>query len=75
MSDTMIAKTVTKANLRDLSEIRQNLEFWMSKSPEDRIAAVERLRRERHGSSQRLQRTARVIQLKDLADVEAIEGG
>jgi hypothetical protein len=71
----MIAKTVTKANLRDLSEIRQNLEFWMSKSPEDRIAAVERLRRERHGSSQRLQRTARVIQLKDLADVEAIEGG
>ena len=71
----MIAKTVTKANLRDLSEIRQNLEFWMSKSPEDRIAAVERLRRERHGSSERLQRTARVIQLKDLADVEAIEGG
>jgi hypothetical protein len=71
----MIAKTVTKANLQDLFEIRQNLEFWMSKSPEDRIAAVERLRRERHGSSQRLQRTARVIQLKDLADVEAIEGG
>jgi hypothetical protein len=57
----MIAKTVTKANLRDLFEIRQNLEFWMSKSPEDRIAAVERLRRERHGSSERLQRTARVI--------------
>lgn len=71
----MIVKTVKKANLRDLSEIRQNLEFWLSKSPEDRIAAVERLRRERHGSSERLQRTARVIQLKDLADVEAIEGG
>jgi hypothetical protein len=71
----MIAKTVTKSNLRDLSEIRQNLEFWLSKSPEDRIAAVERLRSERHGSSERLQRTARVIQLKDLADVEAIEGG
>ncbi|MEK6742515.1 MAG: hypothetical protein AABZ15_02845 [Nitrospirota bacterium] len=71
----MIAKTVTKANLKDLSEIRQNLEFWLSKSPEDRIAAVERLRRERHGSSERLQRTARVVQLKDLADVEAIEGG
>lgn len=71
----MIVKTVKKANLRDLSEIRQNLEFWLSKAPEDRVAAVERLRRERHGSSERLQRTARVIQLKDLADVEAIEGG
>jgi hypothetical protein len=71
----MIAKTVIKANLRDISEIRQNLEFWMSKSPEERIAAVEWLRRERHGSSERLQRIARVIQLKDLADVEAIEGG
>ena len=58
----MIAKVVKKADLRDFSEIRENLEYWRSKPPEERIAAVERLRRERHGDTERLQRVARVIQ-------------
>jgi hypothetical protein len=58
----MIAKVVKKANLRDVSEIKENLTYWLSKSPEERIETVERLRRERHGSSERLQRTARIIQ-------------
>jgi len=35
---------------------------YMAKTPGERIAAVESLRRQQHGSSERLQRTARVIQ-------------
>jgi hypothetical protein len=58
----MIAKTIRKENLRNISEVRENLNFWLEKTPEERIGAVESLRRQQHGSSERLQRTARVIQ-------------
>ena len=58
----MIEKVVRKANLRDFSEIKENLAYWLSKTPAERIAAVEQLRREHYGSSARLQRCARVIQ-------------
>jgi hypothetical protein len=58
----MIRKVVQKHQMDDYSEIRQNLEYWLSRPPEERIAAVEEIRREHHGDSQRLQRVARVIQ-------------
>lgn len=58
----MIEKVVRKGNLREFSEIKKNLEDWLSKTPEERVAAVEQLRRQYHGSSARLQRTARVVQ-------------
>ncbi len=58
----MIEKVVRKANLQDFLEIKENLAYWLSKSPEERVAAVEYLRREHYGSLPRLQRTARVIQ-------------
>jgi hypothetical protein len=58
----MIEKVVQKKRLQDLSEIKDNLAYWLSKTPEERVAEVERLRKQRHGSSARLQRTARVIQ-------------
>jgi hypothetical protein len=57
----MIQKVVRKGNLRDISEIKENLEYWLSRPPAERIDAVERLWRERHGSEERLQRVARVI--------------
>jgi len=44
------------------SSIREDLEFWLSKTPEERIATVEFLRKQFGGSTARLQRTARVIQ-------------
>ena len=59
----IIRKVVKKANLNDFSEIRENLSYWLSKKPEERIAAVEFLRRQHHGSAIRLQRSARVVQL------------
>ena len=58
----MIEKVVKKGRLPELSEIRGNLSYWLSKSPEERVSAVEQLRRSAHGNSARLQRTTRVIQ-------------
>ena len=60
----MIEKVVRKAKLSEFSEIRENLEYWLSKSAEERISAIELLRREHYGSSERLQRIARLVQRK-----------
>lgn len=55
-------KVVRKMTLQELSEVRDNLAYWLSKTPEERVAEVERLRRQQHGRAARLQRTARVVQ-------------
>jgi hypothetical protein len=52
----MIKKVVKKYRIEDLA-------YWLSKSSEERISAVEILRRQYHGNTARLQRSARVIQL------------
>ncbi len=83
----MIRKVVQKHHMDDYSEIRQNLEYWLSRPPEERIAAVEELRREVYRDSHRLQRVVRVMTLeeftagkettgraKDAADIEALGG-
>jgi hypothetical protein len=58
----MIEKTVRIIDLKNDSSIRDDLAYWLSKTPEERISAIEFLRRQYHGSSARLQRVARVIQ-------------
>ena len=58
----MIKKVVKVKNITDKSLILDDLKYWLSKSPEERIEAVEFLRRQFHGSSERLQRVAKVIQ-------------
>ena len=58
----MIEKVVTKRSWQDFNEIEENLAYWISKTPEERISEVERLRRQYHGSSARLQRFARIVQ-------------
>jgi hypothetical protein len=58
----MIEKVVRKGRLQEFSEIKENLTYWLSQTPEERIAEVERLRRQYHGSSDRLQRSVRVVQ-------------
>jgi hypothetical protein len=57
----MIEKVVKKAKLAEFDEIRANLDYWLSRPPEERVAAVEQLRIQRHGKLPRLQRTARVV--------------
>lgn len=57
----MIQKVVHKAKLSEHDEIRQNLEYWLSRPPEERIAAVEFYRRQVYGDIPRLQRVVRVV--------------
>ena len=60
---SMLKKTVKIRNLNDYDEIMDNLEYWLAKSRDDRVAAVNTLRKELHGNTIRLQRTARIVQL------------
>ena len=58
----MIRKVVKKGSIDSFSSVNEDLQYWLSKTPEERIAAVEFLRIQNHGSTIRLQRTVRVIQ-------------
>ncbi len=57
----MMQKVVNKRNLRDFSSIKEDLIYWLNKTPEERVAAVDYLRKQYHGSTERLQRSVRVI--------------
>jgi hypothetical protein len=58
----MIQKVVKIKELKDCNSAKDDLAFWLSKSPEERMDAVEYLRRQYHGNTARLQRVAKVIQ-------------
>ncbi len=60
----MIQKIVKKGTMDELSSIEEDLAYWLSKPPEERVAAVDFLRRQYNGNTARLQRSARIIQLK-----------
>ena len=60
----MIQKIVKKGKMDELSSIEEDLAYWLSKPPEERVAAVDFLRRQYNGNTARLQRSARIIQLK-----------
>lgn len=57
----MIQKVIKKSSLKEYNEVKENLSYWLSKTPEERILAVEFLRKQCYGSSERLQRTVQVI--------------
>lgn len=56
----MIKKIIAKHPLR--ASGKDDLKYWLSRPHEERVAAVDFLRKQHYGSSARLQRTARVIQ-------------
>ena len=58
----MIEKVVKIKNIEDKNLILDDLKYWLGKSPQERIATVEYLRRQHHGGTARLQRVAIVIQ-------------
>jgi hypothetical protein len=58
----MIEKVVSVKNMDDKRMILDDLKYWLNKPPEERVAAVDYLRRQFHGSSARLQRVARAVQ-------------
>lgn len=57
----MIEKVIKKCNLQDWSKVKDDLKYWLSKTPQQRIESVENLRSQYYGNSARLQRTARVV--------------
>jgi hypothetical protein len=63
----MIKKVVKKAKLSSKAA-GNDLKYWLSRTPEERISAVEILRRQMHGDNQRLQRVARVTKRKKRSD-------
>ena len=58
----MIKKTAVIRGLHDANLIQYDLKYWLSRPPEERVAAVDYLRRQFNGTATRLQRTARVIE-------------
>jgi hypothetical protein len=58
----MVKKIVTKCPLDPHLEVKQNLQYWLTKPPQQRLAAVDALRKQLYGDSIRFQRTARVVQ-------------
>ena len=51
----MIEKVVNKRDLNDFSSIEEDLAYWLSKTPEERVAAVDYLRNQYHRSTERIQ--------------------
>ncbi|MEW6026351.1 MAG: hypothetical protein AB1599_03530 [Planctomycetota bacterium] len=41
--------------------VKKNLAYWLSKSPSERISAMELLRKQKYGDSGPIQKTVRVI--------------
>jgi len=58
----MVNRIVTRRSFGDSSSIKDDLEYRLNKPLEERVAAVDYLRGQYHGSTTRLQRSARVIQ-------------
>jgi hypothetical protein len=57
----MIEKVVSKRDLKDPSLAKEDVQFWLTKTPAERIEAVEFLRKQFHGSIPRLQRVASTL--------------
>ena len=58
----MIQKVVKKYRLQERATTQDDLAYWLSKTPEERVATVDYLRRQYYGNATRLQRVARVVQ-------------
>jgi hypothetical protein len=60
----MIKKVFTKRPLQDRSAEQEDIAYWLSRPPGERMEDLDSLRRQFYGDLPRLQRVARVIQLK-----------
>lgn len=62
--DTRMKKVVRIVKRDHRAEVREDLAYWLSRPPEERVATVDFLRAFFYGRSQRFQRVARVLQRK-----------
>jgi len=56
----MIQKVVVKKNMLTEDSCKEDLVYWLSRTPEERLDAVEILRRQFHGTGARLQRSVNI---------------
>jgi hypothetical protein len=73
----MIERIVIRKSLRDGSSSREDLAYWMSRTPEERIAAVTYLRMQQYSAGARMEREARVEKRSatDFANFEVRDSG
>jgi uncharacterized membrane protein len=68
MANSSVAKTVRKTTLREANDDLRDVSYWLSKTPDERLAALETLRQPvieaLPVAQQRLQRVYRVTTLK-----------
>ena len=57
----MIEKVVKRYKLGDPAQVKDDVAWWLSRPCEERLAAVDELRRQFHGDSERLLRIACVV--------------
>lgn len=58
-NDVMIKRVIKKFKLRKNGD---ELKYWLSRPPSERVEAVERLRKQFDGSAKRFQRIIKIIQ-------------
>ena len=63
---TMLQRVITVRRLEDSADQkREDIEYWLSRPPGERMAEMERLRRHFYGNLPRLQRVIRVLQREE----------
>ena len=67
-----LQRTLGVTSFDEEASTKPALQHWLSRPPEERIAAVEFLRRQVHGTGARLRRVLRVV---DRADIDALTRG
>ena len=60
----MTEKLVKQRKLKKLTKAEKNLAYWLTKTPEERVAEIERLRKQRYGDSVKLERVVRIRKLR-----------
>ncbi len=68
MKPPTVAMDRSKVRVGEIKELGNDLEYWLTKSPQERLDALESIRREyndwKYGPEQRLQRVCRIIKQK-----------
>jgi len=59
--NSMNRKIASLHRLDGFSEIKENLQYWLSRPASERLEAVDYLRNQMHGNTERLQRVVKVI--------------
>ena len=60
----MIQKIVKKGKIEKLSSAKEDLKYWLGRPSEERVAAVDEIRKQYYGDTGRIQKTAKIIKLE-----------